>query len=74
MPWLADRSWVVGDKESDVALARAAGLGAVHVLTGHGAAEAVAVEDRWAADPRVRRAADVAAAVDLILAEPDGAP
>ena len=33
------RSWMVGDNESDIAAAKAAGLaGAVHVLTGHGAA------------------------------------
>ncbi len=32
------RSWMVGDNESDIAAAKAAGLaGAVHVLTGHGA-------------------------------------
>ncbi len=34
------RSWMIGDKSSDVAAARRAGLGgALHVLTGHGAAE-----------------------------------
>ena len=33
------KSWMVGDNESDIAAAKAAGLaGAVHVLTGHGAA------------------------------------
>ena len=32
-----NRSWMVGDNESDIAAARSAGLaGAVHVLTGHG--------------------------------------
>jgi D-glycero-D-manno-heptose 1,7-bisphosphate phosphatase len=32
------RSWMVGDNESDIAAAKAAGLaGAVHILTGHGA-------------------------------------
>ncbi|HLI12617.1 MAG TPA: HAD-IIIA family hydrolase [Alphaproteobacteria bacterium] len=34
------RSWLVGDRSVDVEAARAAGLaGALHVLTGHGAAE-----------------------------------
>jgi D-glycero-D-manno-heptose 1,7-bisphosphate phosphatase len=34
---LQNSSWMVGDNESDVAAAKAAGLaGAVHVLTGHG--------------------------------------
>jgi D-glycero-D-manno-heptose 1,7-bisphosphate phosphatase len=33
-----NRSWMVGDNESDIAAAKAAGLaGGVHVLTGHGA-------------------------------------
>lgn len=32
-----ERSWMVGDKESDIRAAKAAGLqGAVHVLSGHG--------------------------------------
>ena len=39
------RSWMVGDKASDAAAGRAAGLrGAVHVLTGYGRAERAAVE------------------------------
>ena len=33
------RSWMVGDNENDIAAAKAAGMaGAIHVLTGHGAA------------------------------------
>lgn len=36
--WDAAASWVVGDKASDVALARAGDMGAVLVRTGHGAA------------------------------------
>jgi len=74
VPWRGHRAWVVGDKESDVALARGADLEAVHVLTGHGAAEAPRVAARWGGDPRVRRAADLAAAVDLILAGRGGKP
>jgi len=34
------RSWLIGDKKSDIEAARAAGLaGAIHVATGHGATE-----------------------------------
>ena len=72
VPYAAESSWMVGDKASDVALARDAGLGAVHVLTGHGAAERAAVAARWGADPRVLRAADLGAAVERILAANPG--
>jgi len=67
VPWLPGRSWVIGDKESDVALARGAGLGAVHVATGHGAAEAERVRAAWADDPAVHTAPDLEAAVALVL-------
>lgn len=65
--WEAARSWVVGDKASDVELGRRHGLGAVLVGTGHGAGEAARVAAAWPGDPLVRRAADLAAAVELIL-------
>ncbi len=68
VPWLAERSWLVGDKESDVALARRAGLRAVHVATGHGADEAAAVRSKWGDDSRVLAAVDLPAAVAAILA------
>jgi len=68
VPWLPKRSWLVGDKESDVALARRAGLRAVHVATGHGADEAAVVQSKWGHDPRVLAAADLPAAVAVILA------
>jgi D-glycero-D-manno-heptose 1,7-bisphosphate phosphatase len=68
VPWVAATSWVIGDKASDVALAREAGLGAVHVRTGHGEQEASRVAARWADDPRVLQAADLAEAVALVLA------
>ena len=74
VPWVPERSWVIGDKGSDVELGRAAGLGAVHVLTGHGATEAACIAARWSDDPRVLQAADLAAAVDAILAADGGGP
>ena len=73
MPFVPGLSWVVGDKASDVALARAAGLGAVLVHTGYGAAEAATVRTRWGDDPRVLQAADLPAAVAAILAAGPGA-
>lgn len=74
VPWRGHPAWVVGDKESDVALARAAGLVAVHVLTGHGGEEAPCVAARWGRDPHVQQAPDLAAAVDLVLATLDRRP
>jgi len=71
--WEAARSWVVGDKASDVELGRRHGLGAVLVGTGYGAGEAACVSAGWPADPLVRQAADLAAAVELILGADAGA-
>lgn len=65
--WDASRSWVIGDKASDVDLGRRHGLGAVLVGTGHGAGEGAAVATAWPDDPLVVLAADLAAAVGLIL-------
>ncbi len=73
LPWVAELSWVVGDKASDVALARDAGLGAVLVHTGYGAGEAAVVRARWGDDPRVLQAADLPGAVAAILATMAGA-
>lgn len=67
LTWDSELSWMVGDKEADVAFGRAAGLGSVLVRTGHGRTEEPAVQSSWAADPRVRVADDLPAAVDLIL-------
>jgi D-glycero-D-manno-heptose 1,7-bisphosphate phosphatase len=66
--WDAARSWVIGDKASDVALGRAAGLGAVLVLTGYGMDAQAEVRRRWPQDDRVLVAADLPAAVAMILA------
>jgi len=72
VPWLPGSSWVVGDKESDVRLGRDAGLGAVLVLTGHGADEVKRVRREWGDDPRVLVAADLAEAVAKIIMSPGG--
>lgn len=66
------RSWMVGDKATDVALGRNLGLGSILVRTGYGAQAEVAVTQRWAGDPAVRVAADLAAAVDIVLAGSGG--
>jgi D-glycero-D-manno-heptose 1,7-bisphosphate phosphatase len=60
-------SWIVGDNESDIAAAKAAGLaGGVHVLTGHGARyrqEAVTMNSRKFC---VLLASDLRAALDRL--------
>ncbi len=60
------RSWVVGDKASDVALGRDHGMGAVLVLTGHGPNQVEEVRRRWDGDPRVQVADDLGSAYALI--------
>jgi D-glycero-D-manno-heptose 1,7-bisphosphate phosphatase len=68
LPWRKERSWLVGDKASDIACGLAAGLRSVHVATGHGGAEADAVRGRWGDEPRVLMASDLPEAVAAILA------
>ncbi len=68
VPYDPAGSWMVGDKPTDIELGRNAGLGAVLVHTGYGAAAAAEVAARWGADPRVLQAADLAGAVAGILA------
>jgi histidinol-phosphate phosphatase family protein len=65
--WDPLRSWVIGDKASDVELGRRHGLGAVLVATGYGADEQGKVAAARPGDPRVMFAADLAAAVAAIL-------
>jgi histidinol-phosphate phosphatase family protein len=65
--WDAERSWVIGDKASDVELGRRLGLGAVLVATGYGAGEQARVAASRPNDERVLYAADLAAAVGAIL-------
>lgn len=70
--WEAGRTWVIGDKASDVELGRRHGLGAVLVGTGYGAQQAELVRAAWPADPRVLFAVDLPAAIAMILALEDG--
>ncbi len=73
LPWTEKGSWVVGDKISDVALGRDAGIGGILVLTGYGQSQRQAVEDLYREDRRVRVLPDLQAAVDFILsAEAEG--
>ena len=65
--WDARRSWVVGDKASDVALGRNGGMGAVLVRTGYGAAQEGVVARLWEKDPLVLVAADLPAAFAAIV-------
>jgi len=67
LSWIKKGSWVVGDKISDVALGRDAGIGGILVLTGYGQSQRQAVEDLYQEDNRVRVLADLQAAVDFIL-------
>ena len=60
--WNADASWVVGDKASDVALARAGDMGAVLVRTGHGAAYEQEVGLMGVNDSRILIADDLSSA------------
>lgn len=63
--WDAARSWMVGDKISDVDFGLAAGLHTALVLTGHGAAQRSDLGDR----PGVLVAPDLPAVVAHILQE-----
>ncbi len=65
--WDSARSWVIGDKTSDVGLGQNAGLGSILVRTGYGAAQEAKVRKLWPDAPRVHVADDLAAALDMIL-------
>lgn len=64
--WDSGRSWVVGDKGSDVALGRNGGMGSVLVRTGYGAVQEGVVTRLWEQDPLVLVAADLPAAYAAI--------
>ena len=64
--WDPDRSWVVGDKASDVGFGRNGGLGAVLVRTGYGSSDEEDVMGNWENDPRVLVANDLATAFAAI--------
>lgn len=66
--WDPARSWVIGDKASDVELGRRHGLGAVLVATGHGSGQEDAVRAAWPGDARVLFADDLPGAIARILA------
>ena len=68
LTWDPAVSWVVGDKESDVALARRGELGGVLVSTGYGQEQLAAVQRKYAGDEWVLHAADLPAALQMILA------
>ncbi len=62
------RSWLVGDKATDIEAAKRAGLaGAVHVLTGHGASERAAATALATADFEVLLGHSIADALELPL-------
>ncbi len=70
--WDQARSWMIGDKASDVELGRRHGLGAVLVATGQGAVQEELVRAAWPDDARVLFAADLPAAIEAILALDEG--
>jgi D-glycero-D-manno-heptose 1,7-bisphosphate phosphatase len=63
LPWDPQKSWVVGDKLSDLELARRAGLNGILVTTGYGHEQAALLP----ADDPFTVVADLAAAVRFIL-------
>jgi D-glycero-D-manno-heptose 1,7-bisphosphate phosphatase len=68
------RSWMVGDKVSDIAFGRQGGLGAILVRTGYGTTEESRVNQLYPDDPRVQVADDLPAAVEWILTQHGGDP
>jgi len=67
LPGLDSRSWVIGDKVSDVELGINLGICSILVRTGYGARNEAEVVRRWKNEDTVLVADDLAAAVDIIL-------
>ncbi len=64
---LDHRSWMVGDKLSDVETGLRLGIGAILVRTGYGETSLQAVRDRWSTNPPFAVVDDLPAAIGLIL-------
>jgi len=67
LSWDPARSWMIGDKVSDVELALGRGLSAFLVLTGYGRQEEALVRQCYGNDHRVHIALDLPAAISSIL-------
>lgn len=67
LPWDPATSWIIGDKKSDVALARRAKMGGVLVSTGYGSQQMSEVQKTYTGDDLVLYAADISAALAAIL-------
>ncbi len=64
------RSWVIGDKLSDLEFGLRLGTRAILVRTGYGAQVEQDAMDRWGRDDMVAVADDLPAAIDMVLADP----
>jgi D-glycero-D-manno-heptose 1,7-bisphosphate phosphatase len=62
-----ENSWMIGDKGSDVAFGRAAGMGAILVRTGYGTGEENKVQGLWNQDEQVMVVDDLQAAVNTLV-------
>ncbi len=67
---LDGRSWVIGDKISDLELGLGLGTRAILVRTGYGAQVEQEALDRWGREGPVAVADDLPAAIDIVLADP----
>jgi D-glycero-D-manno-heptose 1,7-bisphosphate phosphatase len=70
LPLEKQGSWVIGDKESDVALGQKTGLGSILVRTGYGSRQEAKTVSRWGDRSTFRVVDDLAAAIEYILQKP----